>query len=210
MTRRQFLRATSLATAGAWVVGCQTPAPRKLSANEKLNLGIIGTANRAAQNLSHVATENIVALCDVDDDLLASAKQRFPRARTYNDFRKLLERPDLDAVIVCTADHTHAVATAAALRLGNHVYCEKPLTHTVAEARAIAGLAAANKKLATQMGTQIHATENYHRTVELVQSGAIGRVRECHVWCEKSLGAGKRPAEMPRVPASLHWDLWLG
>src|SRR5262245_32477497 len=104
MTRRQFLRATSVATAGAWVTGCKAPATRKLSANEKLNLGVIGTANRAAQNLSHVATENILALCDVDDEFLAAAKQRFPRARTYNDFRKLLEQPDLDAVIVCTAD----------------------------------------------------------------------------------------------------------
>jgi predicted dehydrogenase len=209
MTRRQFLRATSLAT-GAWVAGCQTPAARKLSANEKLNLGVIGTANRAAQNLSQVANENIVALCDVDDDLLSSAKQRFPRARTYNDFRKLLEQPELDAVMVCTADHTHAVATAAALRLGKHVYCEKPLTHTVAEARAIANLAAANQKLATQMGTQIHATDNYRRVVELVRAGTIGRIVECHVWCEKSLANSRRPAEMPPVPPGLHWDLWLG
>ncbi len=102
------------------------------------------------------------------------------------------------------------MATAAALRLGKHVYCEKPLTHTVYEARTIANLAAKNKKLATQMGTQIHATENYRRVVELVQSGAIGAVKECHVWCEKSLPGGDRPTEMPPVPSQLHWDLWLG
>jgi len=210
MTRRQFLRASSLTAAGVWVAGCQAPPARKFSAYDKLNLGVIGTANRAAQNLSQVASENIVALCDVDDDLLAAANQRFPRARTYNDFRKLLEQPDLHAVMVCTADHTHAVATAAALRLGKHVYCEKPLTHTVAEARAISNLAATNKKLATQMGTQIHATDNYRRVVELIQSGAIGQVLECHVWCEKSLANSKRPSAMLPVPSSLHWDLWLG
>src|SRR5215472_14484885 len=138
MTRREFLRAASVGTGAAVVAGCSTPAPqwsRQLSTNEKLNLGVIGTAHRASENLSRVATENIVALCDVDETFLSAASQRFPRARTYNDFRKLLEQGDLDAVVVCTADHTHAVATAAALRLGKHVYCEKPLTHTVAEAR---------------------------------------------------------------------------
>jgi predicted dehydrogenase len=213
MTRRQFLRAASIGAAGTLVAGCETSAPqtaRKISPNEKLNLGVIGTAHRASENLSRIASENIVALCDVDENFLAAAKQRFPRARTYSDFRKLLEQPDLDAVVVCTADHTHAVATAAALHLGKHVYCEKPLTHTVAEARTIARLTAANKKLATQMGTQIHATDNYRRVVELVQTDAIGRVSECHVWCEKSLGKGERPTAMPPVPSTLHWDLWLG
>src|SRR5204863_7970231 len=99
---------------------------------------------------------------------------------------------DIDPVVVSTADHTHAVATAAALCLGKHVYCEKPLTHTLYETRTIARLAAKNRKLATQMGTQIHATENYRRVVELVKSGAIGKVNECHVWCEKSLAGSNR------------------
>jgi len=117
------------------------------------------------------------------NNLLAAAKEKFPRARSYNDFRKLLEQKDIDAIVVATADHTHAVATAAALRLGKHVYCEKPLTHTVYEARAITKLAAKHHLQATQLGTQIHARENYRRTVELVQSGAIGPVREVHVWC---------------------------
>jgi len=213
MTRREFLHAASISTAGTLVAGCQISEPqphRKLSANNKLNVGVIGTAHRASENLARVSSENIVALCDVDETFLSAANGHFPRARTYNDFRKLLEQPDLDAVIVCTADHTHAAATAAALRLGKHVYCEKPLTHTVAEARAIARLAADNQKLATQMGTQIHATDNYRRVVELIQTGAIGRVSECHVWCEKSLAHSRRPSDMPRVPSTLHWDLWLG
>jgi predicted dehydrogenase len=209
ITRREFLRRTALATAGTWA-GTQAVAARKLSPNEKLNLGVVGTTNRARANISGVESENIVALCDIDDRLLAAAKEKFPKAQTYNDFRKLLEQKDIDAVVVSTADHTHAVATAAALRLGKHVYCEKPLTHTVYEARTIARLAARNKKLATQMGTQIHAEDNYRRVVELVQSGAIGEVRECHVWCEKSLASSDRPREMPPVPPELHWDLWLG
>jgi predicted dehydrogenase len=210
VSRREFLQTTALAAASALCGGCAAPAPRKLSANDKLNLGIIGNANRARSNISGVEHENIVALCDIDDTLLATAKARFPKATICNDFRKLLEQKDIDAVVISTADHTHAVATAAALRLGKHVYCEKPLAHTVYEARMIAKLAAKNEKLATQMGTQIHATDNYRRTVELVQSGAIGPVRECHVWCEKSLASAQRPRETPLVPPQLHWDLWLG
>jgi predicted dehydrogenase len=209
LSRREFIHTSTLAATGLFLAGCQT-APRRLSANEKLNIGIIGTNNRARANISGVEHENIVALCDIDDAFLAAIKEKFPRAKTYNDFRKLLAQKDIDAVVVSTADHTHAVATAAALRLGKHVYCEKPLTHTVYEARTIAGLAKKHKRQATQMGTQIHAGENYRRVVELVQSGAIGQVRECHVWCEKSLANSDRPASMLPIPRHLHWDLWLG
>jgi len=212
LNRREFLQAGGIALGGIALTGCRSaaPTPRRLSANEKLNLGIIGTAHRAAENIRDVEQENIVAICDIDDQFLAAAKEKFPSAKTYNDFRKLLEQRDIDAVVVSTADHCHAVATAAALRLGKHVYCEKPLTHTVYEARTIAHLAAKNRKLATQMGTQIHATENYRRVVELVKSGAIGKVSECHVWCETSLAGSNRPAEMPPIPRHIHWDLWLG
>jgi predicted dehydrogenase len=212
LTRRTFLRKSAVAAAGVSVLGCQISrsSPRKLSASEKLNLGVIGTANRAAQDIHGIQEENIAAICDIDEQFLAAAHEKFPAAKTYTDFRKLLEQRDIDAVLVSTADHCHAVATAAALHLGKHVYCEKPLTHTVYEARAIAKLAARNKNLATQMGTQIHATDNYRRVVELVKSGAIGKVSECHVWCEKSLANSERPAEMPPTPAHIHWDLWLG
>jgi predicted dehydrogenase len=209
-TRREFLRQSAIVTAGAALVGCRTAGPRRLSPNEKLNIAVIGTANRASQNIRGIESENIVALCDIDENFLGAALKRFPDAKGYNDFRKMLERSDIDAVVVSTADHVHAVATAAALRSGRHVYCEKPLTHTVAEARTIAKLAARHKNLATQMGIQIHATENYRRVVELVQAGVIGPIRECHVWCEKSLPGPARPNDMPLIPEGLHWDLWLG
>ncbi len=208
-TRRRFLQASTFVTAGAWL-GALQAAPRKSSANDRLNIGMIGTANRAGEDLSKVSGENIAALCDIDDTLLAAAQKKFPRAKTYNDFRKMLEQADLDAIVVGSADHTHAVATSMALQLGKHVYCEKPLTHTIFEARTITNLAAKNPKLATQMGTQIHAGDNYRRAVELVQSGAIGEVRECHVWCVKTLPGGERPTDTPPIPAGLHWDLWLG
>lgn len=207
ISRRSALRAGAGLALGAtltprWVRGA--------GPNEKLNIGVIGTANRAAANIEGVQGENIVALCDIDSAFLGKAAAKFPKAKTFTDFRKLIETPGLDAVVVSTADHTHAPAAAMALRAGKHVYCEKPLTHTVAEARTIAKLAA-EARVATQMGTQIHATENYRRVVELVQAGAIGPIREVHVW----LGAGKwaggdRPSETPAIPANLDWDLWLG
>jgi predicted dehydrogenase len=210
ITRRDFLKRTGLGSAGLALVAPAVVAALGQSPNNKLNIGVIGTANRAGADLKALSRENIVALCDVDQSLLAVAKDKFPQAKTYTDFRKMLEQTDIDAVVVGTADHTHAVATSAALRLGKHVYCEKPLTHTVFEARTVAGLAAANKKLATQMGTQIHAGDNYRRVVELVQSGAIGAVSECHVWCQKSLQGAGRPTDMPPIPKNLEWDLWLG
>src|SRR5436190_20453602 len=212
LNRREFLQSGAMGLAGISVAGCQTnrPTPRRLSANDKLNVAVMGTAHRAGENIRGIEQENIVAICDIDEQFLAAAREKFPAAKKYIDFRELLEQRDIDAVVVSTADHCHAVATAAALQLGKHVYCEKPLTHTVHEARTIARLAARNKQLATQMGTQIHATDNYRRVVELVKSGAIGRVSECHVWCEKTLANSERPAAMPPMPTHIHWDLWLG
>ncbi|MDB6111714.1 MAG: putative dehydrogenase [Pedosphaera sp.] len=208
LNRRDFLRGTTFAAAGLWF-GTRSSWGKGQSPNDKLNIGIIGTANRAADNIAGVASQNIVALCDIDENYLGAAGQRFPEAKKYNDFRKLLDQKNIDAVVISTADHTHAVATVAALNSGRHVYCEKPLAHTVAEARMVAQVAAKCKR-ATQMGTQIHAGKNYRRVVELVQSGAIGTVTECHVWCEKSWSGGARPPEKSPLPPHLHWDLWLG
>ena len=178
--------------------------------NEKLNIGIIGTSGRALGNIEGVEGQNIVAVCDIDDRLLAAAKDRFPKAVAYEDFRRLMERRDLDAVVISTADHTHAPAASMALRMRKHVYCEKPLAHSVVEARTLARLAAESKQ-ATQMGTQIHATDNYRRVVELVRSGAVGPIREVHVWCTgKTWSGGERPSDTPSVPSYLKWDLWLG
>jgi len=208
MRRREFLKKTALAAFATPLLSARSYA-RRISANDKLNLGIIGVANRAADNFAAVSSQNIVALCDVDDNYLRGASQKCPAAKTYNDFRKLLDRKDLDAVVVSTPDHIHAPATIMALRRGLHVYCEKPLTHTVSEARLVAETARKHKRV-TQMGTQIHAEKNYRRVVELVQSGAIGPVREVHNWVG-SVWAGRPLAAQPvPVPETFHWDLWLG
>jgi predicted dehydrogenase len=208
MRRREFIRQGALASAGLYLTGCQT-APRKLSANDKLNLGVVGVANRGGEDLNEVASENIVALCDVDDKYLAAAKNRFQAAKTYNDFRRLLEQRDLDAVVIATPDHTHAVAAVAALKSGRHVYCEKPLTRTISECRIVMDTARKLKRV-TQIGTQIHAGNNYRRVVELVQTGAVGEIREVHVWVDASYGGKSLPKDTPPVPANLHYDLWIG
>ena len=175
--------------------------------------------------LAVVSSENIVALCDVYEPRLDKAAERFPQARKAVDFRQLFDRPqEFDAVVVSTCEHTHALATMLALKHKKHVYCEKPLTHDVYEARQIR-LAAREAKVATQMGIQIHATENYRRVVELIQSGAIGPVREVHVWVSRAWGwqseeaakkhgdivfVTERPQQEMPIPPGLHWDLWLG
>jgi len=209
--RRRFLRNTALAGVGILVAGTGRNAQCR-SPNEKLNIGIIGSSGRGGSNTKSVATENIVALCDVDAKRLAQAAKPYPKAKQYADWRKLLEQKDLDAVVVSTTDHTHAPASVWAMNRGLSVYCEKPLAHSSYEARVMQEKYLKNKdKLATQMGTQIHATDNYRRLVELVQSGAIGPVRECHVWCgREGLKDGERPTDEPPVPENLNWDLWLG
>lgn len=206
-SRRQFLQTTAALGAGvyvggSWALGNDSP-------NEKLNLGIIGPGGRGAANLQGVAGENIVAICDADFRRAGAAFERFPAAERYSDFRKMLEKEKLDAVVVSTPDHTHAPASIMAMRLGLHCYCEKPLTHSVWEAR-LAAQTAKEYHVVTQMGTQIHAGENYRRVVEIVQSGAIGPVREAHVWVGKGWGGGERPSETPAVPVELDWDAWLG
>jgi predicted dehydrogenase len=211
ITRRHFLKQTASATAALTLASYRTCA-RQLSPTDKLNVGVIGVAGRGGDDLHEVAQTggaNIVALCDIDDKNLAAAAQRFTGAKTYNDFRKLIDQRDLDAIVVGIPDHTHAVAAAAALKSGRHVYCEKPLTHTVTEARVITELARKHKRV-TQIGTQIHAGNNYRRVVELVQSGAIGPVREVHVWVSASYGGLPQPPETPPVPTNVHYDLWLG
>jgi predicted dehydrogenase len=207
MERRQFLRRLTVGAAG-WMAGMPALA-RAGSANNRLNLGIIGVANQGDYNLNQVASENIIALCDVDAGLLAAASQRHPGAARYADFRRMLDRDDLDAVVIATPDHTHAVAAMASLKGGRHVYCEKPLARTVSEVRAITE-ESRRRGLVTQIGTQIHAGSNYRRVVELVQSGAIGSVAEVHVWVSASYGGMNLPSAEVPVPAGLEYDLWLG
>jgi predicted dehydrogenase len=208
LNRREFLRSTVAIGAAGVSAGALRGAD---SANERLHVGVVGVAGQGAYDLREVAKAGaaIVALCDVDENRAKDARQQFPGAKFYTDFRRLLDQKGLDAVVIATPDHTHAPATLRALRAGLHVYCEKPLTHTVAEARLVAETAARQKRV-TQMGTQIHAGSNYRRVVELVQSGAIGPVREVHAWCDKAWTGGNRPKETPPVPEGLHYDLWLG
>ena len=208
ISRRHWLGQTAALGALA-TIGPKAMA-RRVGPNEKLDIGVIGTSGRALGNIEGVEGENIVAVCDIDDKLVDEATARFPKAKAFDDFRKLIEMPGLDAVVISTADHTHAPAAAMALRMGKAVYCEKPLAHSVFEARTLARLAK-EAKVATQMGTQIHAGDNYRRVVELVRSGAVGPIREVHVWLGSAKWAGgDRPAETPPIPPSLHWNLWVG
>jgi predicted dehydrogenase len=210
LTRRHFLQASAAASlAGTFSFA----ADKKLPPSERLAVAAVGIAGQGGSDLGAIAAAGaeIVALCDVDTKRkeVGQMRERFPKARFYPDYRKMLDQKGIDALMVATPDHTHALVTLAALRADKHVFCEKPLTHTVEEARLVARTAARHKRV-TQMGTQIHAGDNYRRVVELVQSGAIGKVGEVHVWCAKSWGGRDRPKEKPPIPPGLHWDLWLG
>ncbi len=207
--RREFLKSSTLATAGFWAAGAR--AAESPSPNEKLNIGIIGCMGRGRANTGGVKSENIVALCDIDENNLAKAKKSFPNAKTYVDWRKLVDQKDLDAVVVSTADQVHALANCWAMRRGLSVYSEKPLAHSVHEARTVRETYVANKdKVATQMGTQIHAGDNYRRVVELIRAKAIGDVREVHAWCSRRGPGGGLPEGEDPCPPNIHWDLWLG
>ncbi len=211
LTRRQFIYRTSLATGTVAAIPVSGLArARHVSPNEKLNLALIGTGGRGATDLREVSSENIVALCDVNAKNLEAAAKKHPNARKYEDFRKLYDKADdIDAVVVATTEHTHAFAVLPALKSGKHVYCEKPLAHDVWQCRLLAETAA-KAKVATQMGTQIHAENNYRRVVELVHANAVGPIKEVHVWVSRAWGDGGRPTEVTPVPAWLNWELWLG
>ena len=212
-TRRTFIAAATLGSIAPWLASCAT-APRRRPLRvqgEPLRLACIGTANRAWDNINEVRHERIVALCDVDGAYLARAAAEFPQARTFKDFRELLAveaELDLDGVVVSTPDHTHAIATALALQAGLPVYCEKPLTRTVRELAVLRRLWQRHP-VATQMGTQIHAGENYRRVVEAIRAGAIGRVTAVDCWQQKSWGDGRlTPGAV--APPTLDWELWQG
>ena len=223
-SRREFIGAATAVTGGT-VLGF----PAILSGqnlNSRINMAIIAAGGRGAGNMAGVSGEYITALCDVNQRNLDAAAQKHLQAATFTDFRKVFDKAkDFDAVVVSTCEHTHAFATMMALQAGKHVYCEKPLTYNIWEARKIREAAAARPKLATQMGIQIHSSENYRRVVELIQTGAIGKVREAHVWVSRAWGrqsaeaakrngdivnVTERPKEAMPVPAGLDWDLWVG
>ncbi len=213
VTRRRFL-------GGAAAVFAFTIVPqRAFGANERLNLASIGVGGKGRGEVNDLAKAgcNIVALCDVDqrsqgNRSAVSTFKAYPDAKVYTDFRKMLdERKDIDAVTVSTPDHTHAVASVMAMKLGKHVYCQKPLTHSIYEARVMAKTAA-ECKVATQMGNQAHAGEPIRRAVEYVRAGVIGKVHEVHVWTNRPIWPQglQRPQDTQRIPAGVSWDLWLG
>jgi len=176
----------------------------------------VGAGGRGADNIrdAESAGAEIVALCDCDEANAAESFARFPQARKYRDWRRLLDAEKaIDAVLVATPDHSHAVVAIAAMQLGKHVYCEKPLAHNIWGARRMAEVARASR-VATQMGTQGHAFEGTRRAVEVLRAGVIGEVRELHVWTDRPAGwwpqGVRRPTETPRVPDTLDWDVWLG
>ncbi|HBU58494.1 MAG TPA: oxidoreductase, partial [Verrucomicrobiales bacterium] len=211
ITRRQFVQSSTLA-ASALALPTFVPS-RVFGANERLNVAGIGAGGKGAVDIDGCSRENIVAMADVDYLRAETSFKRFGKATRYNDFRKMLEKEGkhIDAVTVSTPDHTHAVAAAMAIKMGKHVYCQKPLTHTVSEARILTKLARKHK-VATQMGNQGHSNPDSRRLVELIQGGVLGEVREVHVWTNRPVWPQgiDRPKDKPPVPDTLDWDLWLG
>jgi predicted dehydrogenase len=219
--RRQFLRSVSAATTLLIVPRYLAAGADDATASAKLNIAGIGIGGMGANNLVNLESQNIVALCDVDLNYAANVIAKYPKAKIWTDYREMLEKQtDIDAVMIATPDHTHAVIAMAAIRAGKHVYCQKPLCHNPYEARMLAR-AAAESKVATQMGIQGHSSEGFRLICEWIWAGAIGEVREVDAWCSLSYypwghaswsskwGAG-RPTDTPPVPDKLNWDLWLG
>ncbi|MCZ6794030.1 MAG: Gfo/Idh/MocA family oxidoreductase [Planctomycetota bacterium] len=210
MNRRQFLQSTVATGAGLLILpGGALGGPDAPS--NKLNVALIGVWGRGRAHQGAISSENVVALCDVDENHLAEAARKFPKAKTYVDWRKCLDQKDLDAVVCCTTDHTHAFVAAWAMNRGLHVYCEKPLANTVKEARLVRKIYLENRnKLATQVGTQRHAHVNFNRVREMIRDGAVGELRRVSAWGNRQL---RRKGYLPasgEPPKHLHYDLWLG
>ncbi|MBN1490409.1 MAG: Gfo/Idh/MocA family oxidoreductase [Phycisphaerae bacterium] len=209
MNRRTFLRA---AAAGGGLLVLPSGVLKGAGApSNKLNVALIGVWGRGLAHIKGLSSENVAALCDVDENHLAEAAKTFPQAKTYIDWRKCLDQKDLDAVVCCTTDHTHAFVANWAMNRGLHVFCEKPLGNTVEEVRVVRANYLKNKnKLATQIGTQRHAHPNFNRVRELIKDGAIGELKRVCAWGNRQL---RRPGYLPaegEPPSHLHYDLWIG
>ena len=210
MNRRKFLKASTIAATAPLILtkfnlfGADAPS-------NKLNLALIGAYGRATAHYDGLATQNVIAICDVDSKHLDLAQQKFPGAKRYADWRECVDHNGLDGVVICTPDHSHALITMWALNRNLHVYCEKPLANTIEEARLIRATYLQKKKqLATQVGTQRHAFPNFNRVRELVLDGAIGQLEEACAWGNRQL---RKPGYLPAAgepPANLNYDLWLG
>ena len=220
ISRRGFLARSAAAVTISVVPRHVLAGAGRNPPSEKLNIAGIGVGGMGKSNLRQLESENIVALCDVDHEYAAETFKRYPKAKVYTDFRKMLDhQKEIDAVMIATPDHTHAVISMAAMRRGKHVYCQKPLTHDVYESRMLAK-AAREEGVVTQMGIQGHSMEGGRLICEWIADGAIGEVTEVDAWCSLSYypfgHAGwsskwsRRPKDTPAVPATLDWDLWLG
>lgn len=206
MNRRQFLQAS----AGLAVLPAIARAAGK-SPNDKLNIALIGVWGRGLAFYDTLADENVVALCDVNEDRFADALKRFPNAKTYIDWRKCLDHKGLDAVVICTCDHHHSLVANWALNRDLHVYCEKPLAITVEDARTVrANWMKKKGKLATQVGMQRHAMPNFNRVRELIRDGAIGQLQSASAWGNRQIRRPGYPAGEGTPPKGMHYDLWLG
>jgi len=213
--RRNFLRATALAATAFSVVPRHVlGGPGQTPPSEKLNIAGIGVGGMGGSNLSKCADQNIVALCDVDHDYAAKTFNTYPKAVVYRDFREMLEKQkDIEAVIIATPDHAHAVIGMAAIKAGKHVYIQKPMAHSVQEARMLTE-AAREHKIVSQMGNQGRSGSGTRQVAEWLWAGVIGQVREVHAWTNRPVWPQgvevDRPADKPPVPAGLDWDRWIG
>ena len=212
ITRRDFLKGTAAGGVGLLILGDSSLA-FGYGANEKLNIAAIGCGGKGHSDIGSCASQNIVALCDVDERRAAGAYKDYPDVPKFRDFRRMLDKmhKQIDAVIVSTPDHTHAVAALMAMEMGKHCYCQKPLTHSITEARLMRDTAR-RMKVATQMGNQGTSSNSMRESVEIIRSGALGEVREVHVWSNRPVWPQgcERPTETPPAPKELDWDLWLG
>jgi predicted dehydrogenase len=215
ISRRTFIAGAASAIAGLAIVpGCAAVGTKSNKApSEKLNIAFVGIGGQGKENLKACEGENIVALCDVDWHFAGSVMQSHPNAKKYKDFRKMLDEvKNIDAVVIATPDHTHATIAMTAIKMGKHVYVQKPLTWSIEETRKLTE-AAREAKVATQMGNQGHSSEEIRVLCEMIWSGAIGKVREVHAWTDRPSwpqGIAARPMETPEVPEWLDWDNWLG
>jgi predicted dehydrogenase len=210
MNRRGFINTSAMATAGFSIL----PSGILKAANgpnSKLNIALIGVSGRAHAHYGWLKEQSVVALCDINEAFFEYALTAFPGAKTYTDWRQCLEHKGLDAVVICTPDHHHAFISNWALNRDLHVYCEKPLALSVEEARVVRENWLAKKgKLATQVGTQMHAQPNYARIKEMILDGAIGELESAVGWGNRKI---RRDGYFPaagKPPSGLHWDLWLG
>jgi hypothetical protein len=215
ITRRRFLYYSALTTSVAALTGCHTARPARLKAGDKLRIAGVGGGGKGEVDIECCGGEEIVAIADVDksNEGVVKSLKRYPNARFYYDWREMFEKEEknIDAVTISTPDHLHAIIASAAIKMGKHVYCQKPLTQTVHEARYLRKLAK-EYGVVTQMGNQGSADDGLRRAVEIIQAGVIGPVRQIHVWSNRPIWPQgiSRPAGEDPVPADFRWDLWLG